>query len=254
MWVLSLRKGHAMFLKRKKGLTEELRPVHVAMIMDGNGRWAKQRGLSRSVGHKYGINNLKTIVESSLKFKIKYLTVYAFSIENWKRPKDEINTLFEYMKDFFNEYGQELSNKGVRIKVIGTKNSLPDEIIKIINKVESMTKDNHDLTLLVAFNYGFSEEILSAVKKIASKCVNKEIKVEDITNKDIENNLYTNEIPNVDLLIRTSGEQRLSNFLLYQCAYAEIYFTKTYWPSFNETEYEKALIEFQKRQRRFGGL
>lgn len=254
MWVLSLKRGLVMFFKRKSNINLDNIPTHIAMIMDGNGRWAKKRGLSRSVGHRYGIENLKTVVELSLKFKIKFLTVYAFSIENWKRPKDEIETLFELMKQFFDSYGQELSDKGVRIKVIGTRENLSNDILEIIDKVENMTKDNDDLTLLIAFNYGFSEEILTCVKKITHKCLNNELTINDINNELIENNLYTSGVPNVDLLIRTSGEQRLSNFLLLQCSYAELYFTEVYWPDFKEQEYLAALNEYQKRQRRFGGL
>lgn len=244
-------------LFNKKKLNEyriEHAPTHVAMIMDGNGRWATKRGLSRSIGHRYGVNNLKTIVESSIKYNVKYLTVYAFSTENWNRPKEEIDTLFNLIFDFFEKYSEDYSAHGVRVKIIGSKINVPSKVLDIFAKAEERTKDNSKLTLIFAFNYGFYEEITQCVKKIASKCVSNNLKVDDINNKLIEDHLYTKGIPNVDLLIRTSGELRLSNFLMYQAAYAELYFTPTYWPDFNDKEYLKALIEYQNRHRRFGGL
>ena len=245
-----------MFFKKKKlkQFCIEDAPKHVAMIMDGNGRWATKRGLSRSVGHRYGVNNLKTIVESSLKYNVKYLTVYAFSTENWNRPKEEIDTLFDLIFSFFEKYSEDFSSQDVRIKVIGSKKNVPTKVLEIFAKAEEKTKNNSKLTLLFAFNYGFYEEITQCVKKIANECVSNNLKVDDINNKLIEDNLYTKGIPYVDLLIRTSGEFRLSNFLMYQAAYAELYFTPTYWPDFNDKEYLKALVEYQNRHRRFGGL
>lgn len=229
-------------------------PKHVAIIMDGNGRWAKKRFMPRLAGHKAGVETLKKIIEYSSNIGIKYLTVYAFSSENWNRPKKEIDGILKLLMITFTKELEKLNENNVIIKMLGDKNNIPEDVKSIFDKSELRTKNNTGLQLNVAFNYGGRDEILSSVKKIAELCIENKIDIEDISKELIEENLYTAGIPDPDFVIRTSGEIRLSNFLLWQISYSELYFTETFWPDFNVEEYNKALEEFKLRKRRYGKL
>lgn len=223
-------------------------PKHVAVIMDGNGRWAKKRGLPRSYGHKVGTENVRKIVKYCSKKGIKYLTVYAFSTENFKRPQDEVGTLMKLLVEYFNKETEELRQNGVRLNVIGDISTFAPVVQEAINNGIEKTKDCDKLVFTIALAYGSRAEIVRAIKRI------KEDNIEDITEETVSKYLYTFDMPDPDLIIRTSGEERLSNFLLYQAAYSEFYFTDCLWPDFNEEEFDKALIEYSKRSRRFGGV
>lgn len=229
-------------------------PTHVAIIMDGNGRWAKRYGLSRSMGHKKGAQNLLKIVLYANKLKIKYLTVFAFSTENWNRPKEEVDYLMKLPIEFFNEFEQRFRNENIKIKVIGSRNDLPQKLVDKIEYVEEVTKDKTGLTFIIAFNYGSQLEIVEATKNIYQDIINKKLQIEGLTPQIFEQYLFTKDIPSVDLLIRTSGELRISNFLLWQIAYSELYFTKTLWPDFSTRHFDKAIKEYSKRNRRFGAI
>ena len=223
-------------------------PKHVAIIMDGNGRWAKKRGLPRSYGHKVGTENVRKIVKYCSKKNIEFLTVYAFSTENFKRPQDEVGTLMKLLVEYFNKETEELCKNGVRLNIIGDISAFSPVVQEAINNGIEKTKDCKDLVFTIALNYGSRAEIVRAIKKI------KEDNVEDINEETVSKYLDTFDMPDPDLIIRTSGEERLSNFLLYQAAYSEFYFTDCLWPDFNESEFDKALNEYSKRSRRFGGV
>lgn len=249
------------FTKRKKqphtktlGLENSHLPQHIAIIMDGNGRWAKNRGMPRIAGHKEGMGVVKRIVRYSSDIGIKVLTLYAFSTENWKRPKNEVDFLMKLPVDFLNTYLPELIERNVQVRTIGDFDVLPSHTQKAVNEAMEKTKDNDGLILNFALNYGSRFEMVHAVKQIASKVQTGEIETSDINEELFSSQLYTSELIEPDLLIRTSGEQRLSNFLLWQLAYAEFWFTEVYWPDFNESHFEKALYDFQNRKRRFGGV
>lgn len=227
--------------------TFEKLPNHLAIILDGNGRWAKKRGLPRNLGHKQGVETLIKIVRYCSDLGIKNLTVYAFSTENWNRPQKEVDYLMNLLEEYFVGIEKKLKNRNIKLKVIGEKNKLSDKLIKSINQVQENTKNNTGMIFNIAFNYGSKDEIINAVKQMVNDNVL-------ITKENLDNYLYTSESGNVDLLIRTSGEQRISNFLLWQIAYSEFYFTDVYWPDFNEKELDKALEIYQGRDRRFGGL
>lgn len=235
-------------------MNKKILPSHVAIIMDGNGRWAKKRFLPRLAGHKAGVKSLKKIIKYSSNIGIDYLTVYAFSTENWKRPKDEVSGIIELLFDAILQYIDELIEENVIIKTIGDKSNLSTDILNLFSEVEKKTENNTGMQFNIAFNYGSRNEIIHSVKKIAQLCIDKEISIDDIDENLIESNLYTESIPNPDFVIRTSGEIRLSNFLLWQISYSELYFTDTYWPDFNESEYVKALNEYQNRKRRYGKI
>ena len=222
-------------------------PNHLAIILDGNGRWAKKRGLPRNLGHRQGVETLVKIVRYCSDLGIKNLTVYAFSTENWNRPKQEVDYLMNLLEEYFTGIEKKLRNRNIKLKVIGEKNRLSEQLINKINYVQESTQNNTGMIFNIAFNYGSKDEIITAVNKM----VNDNIL---ITKDNLDKYLYTNESGNVDLLIRTSGEQRISNFLLWQIAYAEFYFTDVHWPDFNKKELEKALEVYQGRDRRFGGL
>lgn len=222
-------------------------PNHVAIILDGNGRWAKKRGLPRNLGHRQGVEALIKTVRRCSDIGIKHLTVYAFSTENWNRPQAEVDYLMNLLEEYFIGLDKKLKNRNIKLKVIGEKTRLSEKLINIINDVQNKTKDNTGMVFNIAFNYGSKDEIINAVKGMIKDNV-------IISKENLDNYLYTTESGNVDLLIRTSGEQRISNFLLWQIAYAEFYFTDAYWPDFNEKELEKALETYQNRDRRFGGL
>jgi undecaprenyl diphosphate synthase len=229
-------------------------PEHIAIIMDGNGRWAKKRGVPRNVGHREGANNLKRTVSYCIKLGVKYLTVYAFSTENWKRPKEEIDALMNLLKEFLSKSVKEMSKENVRINILGDITALPSDIQNEIIMVEKSTRNNKKLVLNIALNYGSRTEIVNAVKIICNKVKKSEINEDEISEEIISKFLYTKSIPDPDLVIRTSGEYRISNFLLWQTAYSEFWFDKALWPDFSEKHLLKAISSFQNRQRRYGGI
>ncbi len=229
-------------------------PRHVAIIMDGNGRWANARGLPRVAGHKRGVETVRQIVRDASELGIEYLTLFSFSSENWQRPADEVNELMKLLKRFIRRDLASLHEQGVRVRIVGSHDNLDNEVIELIAKAQELTKDNTGITLIVAFNYGSKREIADAACKMAQAVQRGELTPEQITPEKLNSYLYTAEFPDPDLLIRTSGEQRLSNFLLWQCAYTEFVFVAEPWPDFNKDLLISALEEFHNRNRRFGGL
>lgn len=221
---------------------------HIAIIMDGNRRWAKEKGLPSAMGHKKGVDALKTVVRACDDYGIKYLTVYAFSTENWNRKKEEVDFLMDLFCKTLKNETREMHKKNVRIRFIGNLEKLSQKLRDILEESSELTKNNTGVTLQIAFNYGSRDEIVNAVKKI----VNEKIPADEITEDLISSKLYTAEVPDPDLLIRTGGEMRISNYLLWQIAYSEFYVTKKFWPDFGREELKDAVIDFQKRQRRFG--
>lgn len=227
-------------------------PVHVAAIMDGNGRWAKKRMLNRVKGHEEGTESVRSIVRTSRKLGIRYLTLYAFSEENWKRSRLEITALMEILKRFLKSELSEMLDNGIRLNAIGSIDKLPRDAKKVLFETIEKTSANNDMVLTLALSYGSRQEIVNAVKEIAAKVKSGNLDIEEINDDIISNSLYTVGIPDPDLLIRTSGEYRISNFLLWQIAYTEMYVTPTLWPDFREKEYVNALLDYEKRERRFG--
>lgn len=225
-------------------------PNHVAIIMDGNGRWAKQRGLPRLAGHEAGTSNVRRVVDRFNNYEVKYLTLYAFSTENWRRPDEEVNGLLHIFARMIDRETKALHEKGVRLFHLGKADSLSEELQTKVNKAIELTKNNTGITLSIAFDYGGRAEILDAVRRI----VRDGIRPEDITESLFSSYLYTPNVPEPDLIIRTAGEMRLSNFLIWQSAYSEYYSTPTLWPDFKDEEVDKALIAYSRRERRFGGL
>ncbi|MCD4656681.1 MAG: di-trans,poly-cis-decaprenylcistransferase [Planctomycetes bacterium] len=248
-----------LFSKKKKNQTtlerlEKLNiPKHVAIIMDGNGRWANRRGMPRNVGHKFGAEKVTAISEFCSKIDgLDYLTLYAFSTENWKRPENEKKYLFTLLKRFMVKERKSLIKNNVRLKTIGDIDAFSDDVIAEINTNKEISTDFKNLTMVLALNYGSQQEILRATKQISSKIKAGTLSIDEIDIKTFENNLYLPEMPPVDLLIRTSGEIRISNYLLWQISYAELYITDICWPDFNENQLVNALEEYSKRNRRFG--
>ena len=229
-------------------------PHHVAIIMDGNGRWAQKRGLPRTAGHKAGGETLKKVLPYLKKRGVKVVTLYAFSSENWGRPKEEVDTLIKLFRDYLNNDVNELKKQKTRISFIGNRHKFPDDIIQKMNELELDTENNKDFHVVLALSYGARDDITEAIKQIVGQAVIGMIKGDDITQELISETLSTHHIPNPDLIIRTSGEQRLSNFLLWEAAYSEFYFPKVHWPDFNETEVDKALEVYAYRNRRFGKI
>lgn len=227
---------------------------HLALIMDGNGRWATKRGLPRTAGHKEACKTLMEVVRNVISFKIYCLTIYAFSTENWNRPKDEIDHLFSYLNTFFKKNIDEMMALDVKIRTMGDLSRLPLKTQKTIEKAKEMTKNNKSYILNICLNYGSHEEILRATKNIALDYKNNKLDINKLDSNLFESYLYTNGLPPVDLMIRTSGEERLSNFMLYQLSYSEFVFTPTYFPDFHKTELIECLKEYESRNRRFGGL
>lgn len=227
-------------------------PRHVAIIMDGNGRWAKSRGMSRIFGHRNALTAVRESVQAASKINIEAITLYAFSTENWNRPKLEIDALMSLLINSLKKELPDFMKNGVQVNSIGSIESLPKNAQKVLNDVIFETRNNTDIVLTFALSYGSREEIVNAIKNISKKVVNKELEIEKIDENTINNHLYTFNLPNVDLMIRTSGEQRISNFLLWQMAYAELYFTDTLWPDFRQEHFYDAIIEYQNRERRFG--
>jgi undecaprenyl diphosphate synthase len=220
--------------------------------MDGNGRWAKAKGKPRFFGHKHGVTSVRKVIEACSEIGVKYLTLYAFSTENWNRPKLEIKTLMSILVSSLKKELKTLQQNNIKLITIGNLQSLPKKAQKELSDVIEKTKNNSALTLTLALNYGSREEIVNVIKNISEKVVKKKLNLEEISEKIINNHLYTFSLPDVDLLIRTSGEKRISNFLLWQIAYAELYFTDTLWPDFREENLFKAVLDYQNRERRFG--
>ena len=234
-------------------INEELfLPKHIAIIMDGNRRWATGKGIFKLLGHKEGAENLKRIAKYANSIGIEYLTVYAFSTENWKRSKEEVTALMTLLKDNLIDYINNYTGN-IRIRVIGTDENISDDLKELIKRIQEKTENNTGMTLNIAFNYGGRNEIVNTTKKIASKVKNGELKIEEITEETFSQNIYTAGQPDPDLLIRTSGEERISNFLLWQIAYSEFYFTNKYWPEFSSEDLDLAIKEFNQRNRKFGG-
>jgi undecaprenyl diphosphate synthase len=229
-------------------------PEHVAIIMDGNGRWAVRRKLPRSAGHKAGVEALRDVIEICIELGIKFLTVYSFSSENWQRPKDEVNFLLNLFLESLKEELESLDRNGVRVKLIGDRKEIPFEILKAFENAEKKTENNDKLFFNIAFNYGSRQEIIDAVKRIYKAVARNEMDIEKLDEKNFSEYLFTNGCPDPDFLIRTSGEYRVSNFLLWQIAYCEFYFVKTLWPDFKKKNFLKAIYYYQQRNRRFGGL
>ncbi len=225
-------------------------PLHVAIIMDGNGRWAKARHRPRVFGHQQGVKTVRRIVEDAADLGIKYLTLYSFSTENWNRPKAEVSALFHLLKQYVDDDLESLDENNVRVRILGDRAGLREDLLSVINKVETRTQGNSEFYLNIAFNYGGRDEILRAVRRAAQDGVDMETLCED----ELSSRLDTASLPEPDLVIRTSGEKRISNFLLWQAAYAEFVFTDVLWPDFSRDDLESAISEFQGRERRFGNL
>ncbi len=229
-------------------------PQHIAIILDGNGRWAKKKGMPRSYGHTQGSKNVERICEDAYKMGVKYLTVYAFSTENWKRPKDEVDTLMNLLRNYMKTCLKTAEKNRMRVRVIGDKTALDEDIQKRIAELEEATKDNDGLCFQIALNYGSRDEMLRAMKRMAADCVDGKVGLEQVDEALFETYLDTHDIPDPDLMIRTSGEQRLSNYLLWQLAYSEFYFTDVLWPDFTKEDLAKAIEYYNCRDRRFGGV
>jgi len=227
-------------------------PKHLAIIMDGNGRWAKQKGFLRAFGHENGTKSVRTVVETSAKLGIENLTLYAFSTENWNRPKLEVDLLMELLINSLKNELKTLQENNIRLNSIGNLDLLPKSAQKKLQEVIETTKTNSRMVLTLALSYGSREELINAVKNISNKVKNNIISIDKIDESIINQHLYTRDLPEVDLLIRTSGEHRISNFLLWQIAYSELYFTDVLWPDFREVDLYEAIISYQKRERRFG--
>jgi len=235
-----------------KSIDKERLPKHLAIIMDGNGRWAKQKGFLRAFGHENGTKSVRKTVEECAKLGIENLTLYAFSTENWNRPKLEVDTLMKLLINSLKNELKTLQENNIKLNSIGNLDKLPKSIQKELNEVIEKTKNNSRMTLTLALSYGSREELLNVVKKISDKVKNNIISIETIDESIINQHLYTHNLPDVDLLIRTSGEHRISNFLLWQIAYAELFFTDVLWPDFTEEHLYEAIVSYQKRERRFG--
>ena len=232
---------------------KEKLPTHIGFIMDGNGRWAQKRGMPRNMGHREGAKTFRSIAQYCKKIGIKYVTFYAFSTENWKRPKDEVDDLMRLFNDYLDEV-KKYAEENTRLVFLGDKCAFPSEMAEKMKEIEAYSRDFDDMTLMLAMNYGGRDDIVYAAKQIAEMYSNKEIKTEDINEDMISSLLYTKGLPDVDLIIRPSGEKRISNFLIWQSAYAEYYFTDTLWPDFSKKELDKALADYASRNRRFGGV
>lgn len=236
----------------KSQINAENLPNHIAIIMDGNGRWAELKGKPRVFGHKNGVTSVKEVIEGCREIGVNYLTLYAFSTENWNRPKMEVRTLMALLVSSLRKELNTLVKNNIKLNTIGNIENLPKKAQAELAEVVEKTKNNTSLTLTLALSYGSREEIVNVIRNISKKVVNNQIAVEEINENIINNHLYTFSLPDVDLLIRTSGEKRISNFLLWQIAYAELYFTDTFWPDFRKENLFKAIVNYQQRERRFG--
>ena len=229
-------------------LIKEKLPVHIGYIIDGNGRWAKKRGLPRSAGHKVGFETLKTIIHDTFDLGIKVISIYAFSTENWNRPKEEVDGLIKLFDTIADADVFRLKERGVRFQIMGDYTKFPENMVKSCEKLIEETKDNTEFVLNLGINYGGKDELIRGINNLIKEGVT------EVTKEDIDRSLYTANLPPLDFCIRTSGEQRISNFMLWQIAYSELYFPKVYWPSFNKRHLTKALLNYQKRNRRFGAI
>lgn len=251
-----MARSHVIVLIKRMNLKDSINtnnlPKHIAIIMDGNGRWAKQKGFIRAFGHENGTKSVRNTVEACAKLGIENLTLYAFSTENWNRPKLEVDTLMKLLVNSLKSELKTLQENNIRLNSIGNLNQLPKAIYKELTEVVNLTKNNTRMTLTLALSYGSREELLNVVKNISNKVKNNIISIDSIDESIINQHLYTHNLPDVDLLIRTSGEHRISNFLLWQIAYAELYFVDVLWPDFKEDDLYEAIISYQKRERRFG--
>lgn len=248
----------SIFKRKSKPKANELDinniPKHIGIIMDGNGRWAKKRGLPRSAGHRMGAKTLEQITRDAGHLGVRYLTVYAFSTENWKRPADEVEALMKLLSEYLDDYKRLIGDEDIRVRIIGSYEGLDEEIIAKIKNIEEQTKNNSAITLNIALNYGGRDELVFAARKIAEQVKNGSLVPEDITEKLISENIYTNYMPDPDFIIRPSGEYRLSNFLLWQSAYSEFWYSDILWPDFTRDDLITAICDYQKRNRRFGGV
>ncbi len=235
-----------------KEIVQKTNLRHIAIIMDGNRRWAKNKKLPSAAGHKKGVDSLRTATKSCKKFGVKYLTVYAFSTENWNRDKEEVSFLMELLAKTIKSEVPVFKENDIKLTFIGDRTPLKPELVKVLEYGEKETQNGKSLNLQIAFNYGARAEITNAVKRICEQLEDGNIRIEDITEETVSENLYTSNLPDPDLLIRTGGEQRISNYLLWQAAYSEIYVTNTFWPDFDEQSLAEAIIDFNNRQRRFG--
>ncbi len=229
-------------------------PAHVGIIMDGNGRWAAARGLRRQAGHRQGMESARNAIRHAHNRGISYLTLFSFSSENWSRPYQEISELMRLLQVFIRRDLKELDRGNVKVRIIGSRKGVDAHTLRLLDEAQEKTSDNSGLVLTIAFNYGARDEIARAARRLARKVESGKLKADEITQEVFENHLDTRGLPHPDLLIRTSGEQRLSNFLLWQCAYSELVFVDAFWPDFTSEVFEKALNEYQNRERRFGGL
>ena len=236
----------------KSQINAENLPNHIAIIMDGNGRWAELKGKPRVFGHKNGVTSVKEVIEGCREIGVNYLTLYAFSTENWNRPKMEVRTLMALLVSSLRKELNTLVKNNIKLITIGNIENLPEKAQAELAEVVEKTKNNTSLTLTLALSYGSREEIVNVIRNISKKVVNNQLAVEEINENIINNHLYTFSLPDVDLLIRTSGEKRISNFLLWQIAYAELYFTNTLWPDFRKENLFNAIVDYQQRERRFG--
>ena len=236
----------------KESIDPQRLPEHIAIIMDGNGRWAKEKGRFRIFGHENGVKAVREVSEGCAELGVKYLTLYAFSTENWNRPKFEVNALMTLLVKTIRNETKTLMKNGIKLDAIGDRSTLPSECLKELDEAIEITKDNDRMTLILALSYSAKWDIVNATKSIAQKAVSGEIKVEDITEELINNTLTTHKYPHPELMIRTSGELRISNFLLWEIAYSELYFTTVLWPDYRKEHLYEAIVDFQSRERRFG--
>jgi len=242
----------SVLINLKTSINTDKLPQHIAIIMDGNGRWAKQQSKLRVFGHKGGVKAVRDTVEGAAEIGVKYLTLYAFSTENWMRPKIEVDALMELLVNTINKETKNLMDNDIRLQTIGNIENLPKKCMKKLEEVIKKTANNKRMTLVLALSYSSKWEIIEAVKKIAKKVEDKKLQLEDINEKVFDSSLSTHNIPNPELLIRTSGEHRISNFLLWQIAYSELYFTDVLWPNFRREHLQEAILDYQNRERRFG--
>ncbi|MGI6576750.1 MAG: isoprenyl transferase [Eubacteriales bacterium] len=243
-----------VLFRKKAGIDRSRLPVHIAIIMDGNGRWARRRGLPRSAGHAAGAETFRKIATYCRDIGIQYLTVYAFSTENWKRPQEEINAIWDLLRKYLLESIQKMARDRVKIHIMGDVDAMPDDIQKLILETKRISETFDGIQLNICLNYGGRNEIVRAARKLAADCAAGKLRPRDIDQSRFETLLYSAGVPDPDLIIRPSGEHRISNFLLWQSAYSEFYFTKTLWPDFNIKELNTAIADYQKRERRFGGI
>ena len=243
-----------MAIFKKETTAPVVVPQHIAIIMDGNGRWAKKRGLPRTAGHKKGANNFRTIADYMNKIGVKYMTFYAFSTENWKRSQDEIETIMNLFKDYLLEALERFHETDMRLVFIGDRSVLKPELVALMDKIETISKDNKGAVVNLAINYGGRQEVVAACKKIAQQVKEGTVNPEDISEDMLSDNIFTAGQPDPDLIIRPSGEFRLSNFLIWQSAYSEFWFDNVLWPDFSVKDLDRAIQDYSKRQRRFGGV